>query len=159
MKIINNQKGIAHIVLIIIAIFVVGGAIAAVAYSNSNQSDIQTEVDNSQAQQAAQNDGSYPDLWAQAGLPEYPNGEVVDKRQGRNLVDGVQVTVQSSDSIADASGFYETKLGDLGLAKQGSPPATELSYFAIFKDGNKQISLTITKNDDGTTKIHGNYHE
>jgi len=159
MKISRDQEGIAHLVLIIVAIFVVGGIIAVMAYVNSHQSSIQTEVSNSQSQQAAQNNGAYPDLWAQAGLPEYPNGEVTDKRQGRDLADGVQVTVQTSDSLSVVSSFYETKLGNLGLIKQGNPPANELTYFAIFKNGNKQISLTLTKNDDGTTKIHGNYHE
>ena len=155
----NKQKGFAALILVIVAVFVVGGAIAAVVFINNNQSSIQQEVNESESQQAAQNDGSYPSLWDQASLPHYAGAEVTDKLQGRNLVDGVQVTLKTTDNLATVSTFYESALPALGLIKQGNPPSNDTTYFAVFKNGNKQFSLTLTTNDDGTIKIHGNYHE
>lgn len=156
----NNEKGVSAIVLIIIAVFVLGGAAAAVYYVQSNQSGIEDAVEEARDEQASQTSDELPSLYAQAGLP-VPDGTITKKRQGRDLSDGVQVTWETSDSIVSVKSFFDTEMTSRGFTLPSSNiPVNEFSYLGIYKNGDKQFTLTITKiGDTATKKIHVNYHE
>ena len=156
----KDQRGIAALILIIVGVFVVGGAVAALAYINANQTNISDQVDQAEQQQQAQTSQSYPDLWAQANLPEYPNATIIDKRQGTGLSDGVQVTFNTSASPADVEAYFDSEMSARGFDTPTSPGATELVYFGIYKKANTQLSVTATVNQDsGATKVHASYVE
>jgi len=158
----NNQRGISTIIIVIIvALFVIGGAVAVIAYINNNQSDIQDVVEEAVQEQSQQMTDEYPDLYLQAGLPQYPNSELTKKRQGSNLNDGVQVTIETQDSIETAKSFFDTEMENRGFALPNDiASANEFAYFGIYKDGNKKFTITITKIEDtSNNKIHINYSE
>src|SRR5665811_315530 len=102
----KDQEGLAAIVLVIIAVFVIAGTSAAVFYIYNNQSDIEPQVIQAQEQEQSQLTQDYTDLWTQAGLPEYPNGTITKKREGRDLNDGVQITFTSPDTKDMIKSFY-----------------------------------------------------
>ena len=156
----NNEKGVSAVVLIIIAVFVLGGATAAVYYVQSNQSGIEDAVEEARDEQASQTSDELPSLYTQAGLP-IPNGTMTKKRQGRDLSDGVQVTWETSDSMANVKSFFDTEMTSRGFTlPSNNVLINEFSYLGIYKNGDKQFALTITKiGDTATNKIHVNYHE
>jgi hypothetical protein len=150
-NLLEDQRGVAAIVWIIVALFVVGGSVAVMSYVNNNQADIQQQVDEAEQEQVAQNTGEYPNLWAEANMPEYPNGNVTKSREGRNLEDGVQVTFETSDDIATIKAFYDLEMPNRGFNLPSSPPAaSEYASFAIYTRGNTQFTLSITKIGEST---------
>jgi hypothetical protein len=155
----KDQKGLAAIVLIIATVFVVAGVSAVVIYINNNQSSIEPQVDQSQQQQQSQLTQDYPSLWIQAGLPEYPNGTVTKKDEGRNLNDGAQVTFTTSDTKDTVKAFYDTEMANRGFDLPATPDPSSTTYFGIYKKGSAQFTLQITTDDDGTRKVLVKYVE
>ncbi len=157
----ENQRGVSTIIAIIVAIFIIGGAAVVVIYINNNQTDIEQVVEESQSDQAAQTSSDLPSLYTQAGLPEYPNGAITDKREGNDLVDGVQVTWETSDTIETVKSFFDTELTNIGFdLPSSSVPASEYAYFGIYTDESKKFTLQIIKiGETSNNKIHVNYHE
>lgn len=155
----KDQRGSAAIVVIIIAVFVVAGASAAILYINSNKTDIEPQVAQSEQQEQSQLTQDYPDLWDQAGLPEYPNGSISKKDQGRNLNDGVQVTFTTPDTKDAVKAFYNTEMTGRGFEIPATPDSNPTTYFGIYKKGSAQLTLQITPNDDGTSKVLVKYVE
>ena len=156
----RNRKGVSSIVLIIVGVFVLGGAAVAVYYIQGNRPEIEEAVDAGQEQQASQTTSDLPSLYTQAGLP-VPNGTVTKKRQGRNLSDGVQVTWKTSDSIATVKAFFDTEMSSRGFTLPSvNLPVNEFSCFAIYKKDNKSLTLQVTRIGSTTdNKIHVQYHE
>lgn len=111
-----NNKGFGPLVVIIAVIFVFGGALAVVTFMNNNQAEIEEAVEESQEAYEDQLTPGYPDLYTEAGLPEYPNGTITKKREGRDLEDGVQVTIESSDNILTAKAFDSSKRMKMAMA-------------------------------------------
>ena len=147
-------------VAIIIGFFVIGGASAAIIYVMNNQGVIGSEVDEVQEERAeqAQEDG-YPSLWMAAGLPEYPNGELTKTREGNDLIDGVQVTIETSDSMETVTLFWDSEMTSRGFISAGFP-GTEYATLVQYSTGTKIMSLQVTKIDDGPmNQIHIQYHE
>ena len=130
------------------------------SYVNNNQSDIEQVVNESAVENAAQTTSDYPALWDEANLPEYPNAELTDKREGRNLGDGVQVTLETTDTISAIKAFYDSELSSRGFSLPATPEPNEFVYFGIYTMGNSQFTLTATK-IEGTpnNKIHVKYVE
>ncbi len=158
----NNQRGTSTIIIVIIvALFVIGGTVAVVSYINNNRSEIEQVAEEAAQEQSTQMIDEYPDLYLQAGLPQYPNGELTEKRQGGNLNDGVQVTIETEDSIETVKSFFDTEMGNRGFTLSSDTASTnELTYLGIYTKGNKKFTLTITKiKDTSNNKIHINYSE
>lgn len=151
-NLLKNQRGAVAIVWIIVALFVVGGGVAVMSYVNNNQAGIQQQVDEAEQEQAAQNTGEYPGLWAEANMPEYPNGNVAKSREGRNLEDGVQVTFETSDDIATIKAFYDLEMSNRGFDPPSSLPgaSTEYASYAQYTRGSAQFTLSITRIGEST---------
>ncbi len=157
----NYKKGSVSIIAIIAGIVAIGGVVALVAYVNNNQSDIEVMVDESRAERAeiAQENG-YPDLWIEAGLPEYPNGDLTKTREGSNLSDGVQVTVETGDSMSTIETFWDTSIMSFGFTKNPGFPGTDYATLLGYSNGSKSLTVQITKIDEGpNNKIYLQYHE
>ncbi len=156
------RRGVLHpVILLIVGIFLVGGAFAAMNYINNNQTELETLVEESEQEYEASIGGEYPDLYLEAGLPEYPNGTIVKKREGRDLSDGVQVTWETDDSMAAAKGFFDTELGNIGFASQPNAlPLNDYAYLGVYNNGSKRFSLQITLIENTTSyKVHVVYSE
>ena len=136
----SYTRGLAPI-LIFVGIFALGGIVAGDAAAQE------------------QSDG-YPSLYIQSGMPKYPNGTLTKTRQGRNLSEGAQVTIETSDSMTTIKGFFDSELANRGLTDTMGLPVNEFSTMAIYKDGSKRFSLTITRIGNGPNyKIQISYRE
>jgi len=139
-KFASYARGLAPI-LIIVGIFALGGIVAGKVVAQE-QSDV------------------YPSLYILSGMPQYPKGTVTKTRQGRNLSEGAQVTIETSDSMTTIKGFFDSELANRGLTNTMGLPVNEFSTMAIYKDGPKRFSLTITRIGNGPNyKIQINYRE
>ena len=130
--------------MIILGLFALGGAVAVVSYVQDNQPPTQ----------------DYPSLYLEAGLPHYPNATLTKKRQGDNMADGVQVTLETTDNIETIKSFFDQELGSSGFDLPIVPGESDVAYFGIYSQGDKKLNLQITKLEDSSNyKIHVLYSE
>lgn len=94
-------------------------------------------------------------------MPEHPNGAITKKGEGRDLNDGVQVTLTTSDTKGTVKAFYDTEMTNRvkGLDLPGTPNPDASTYFGIYEKGSVQFTLQITPDDDGTRKVLVKYVE
>ena len=63
----------------------------------------------------ASGDLSYPKLYVDAGLPQYPNAKLTDTgRQTSSLDDGLRLTLESQDDVQTIAAVFERELKAAG---------------------------------------------
>ena len=161
MKKLFNSRGSIPIIAIIAGLVAIGGVAAVYNYVMTNESTLAPIIEESKTERAeiAQENG-YPALWAEAGLPEYPNGTLTKTREGRNLNDGIQVTLTTSDSNSVIKTFWDNEITSLGFTESPGFPGNEFAIVAQYKNGSRSLTLQITRIDDGpNNKVYLQYHE
>ncbi|GMR18988.1 MAG: hypothetical protein BMS9Abin34_111 [Patescibacteria group bacterium] len=146
----RNRQGLSFIIILIVLAAIAGTvAVALNFFGGSSVSDL------------PQSDSStLPNLYTQAGLPVYPNGTVTDSRQGDILQAGVQVTWETSDDMATITSFFDSEMISRGFTSTDVLPGNEFASYAVYTDGNKRFSLTVTKiGETSDNKIHVVYSE
>lgn len=156
-----NKQGIIPIIAIIAGLLAIGGIAGVYTYVMNNQSTLEPAVEEARAERAADaQQNGYPDLWAEAGLPEYPNGTLTKIREGRHLADGVQVTFETTDPMATIKSFWDAELGALGLTEANTLPGNDYALLTRYTNGNKSLSLQITRiGESAEYKVYMQYHE
>ena len=156
-----NNRGIIPIIAIIAGLVALGGVGAVLFYIQNNQATLEPAVEEARQERAemAQENG-YPSLWADAGLPEYPNGDLTKTRQGRNLSEGAQVTLETSDSMSDVILFWDSEMASLGFTSPAGMPGNEYATMKRYENGSKILTLQVTKIGETTNnKMHLMYRE
>lgn len=149
MSYVPNKKGLIPIIAIIAGLLALGGIGAVYLYVMSNQATLEPAVEEAREERAAEAQANgYPDLWAVAGLPEYPNGELTKTRQGRDLSEGAQVTVETSDAMATVTSFWDGEMASRGFTQSGFP-GNEFATMVRYENGSKLMTLQFTKIGDG----------
>ena len=159
MKTMNN-RGIIPIIAIIAGVMAVGGVLGLLAYLMNNEPTLSTAVNEARTERAQQAQISgYPSLWVSAGLPQYSNATLTKTRQGSNLSEGVQVTLETSDQMSAIISYWNTQMSNRGFTQSGFP-GTEYATMVRYTNGTKLLTLQVTKIGSGSNnKIHANYHE
>ena len=162
----KNQKniytrGVIPIIAIIAGLVALGGAGAVLTYIMNNEATLRPAVEEARSERAAQAQAyGYPSLWVGAGLPEYSNGSLTKTREGRNLNEGVQVTIETSDPMLTVTSFWKDEMIGRGFSVAPGFPGTEYATMITYKSGTKTLKLTITKIGEGpNNKIHAVYAE
>ncbi len=89
---------------------------------------------------------SYPSMYIEENLPQYPNAIITDSSQGNDFVDGVRVDFETNDSIEDIKNFFETEMANRGFDIPDSSYTTnELTYLNIYTLNNEYCSVQATK--------------
>ena len=104
---------------------------------------------------------SYPSMYIEENLPQYPNAIITDSSQGNNLIDGVRVNFETNDSTADIQNFFETEMASRGFDIPDSSYTTnELFYYSQYKINNKFYSVQATKaSNEDPSLVSISYHE
>ncbi len=161
----RDQQGFATIVVLIgVILLISGGAYYVIATGeddagNTVQETVaqatQNQIDTAQADsEELLNDGDYPALYTQYGLPEYPNGTITyDGRTADNLQDGISLTITTADGVQAAGAFYANSfasLSDWTFTPPNFSNDTLYGATADKTDENLRYTLTVTKLPDHT---------
>ncbi len=161
----KEQKGFVSIVVLLAVTLVVAGGVYFVV-ANGNDSDgnnvdkIVAQATQEQINQANSassellNNGAYPALYTQYGLPEYPGATLTyDGRTADNLADGISLKLTTSDGVQMVGAFYASAFGSLA-GWDFTPPNfsndTLYGATATKSDENLRYQLTVTKLPDET---------
>jgi hypothetical protein len=157
----KQTQGSVPIIAIIAGLVALGGVGLVLSYIMNNEPTLAPIVEEVKDERAAQaQEDGYPSLWIEAGLPQYPNGSLTKTRQGRDLADGVQVTLETTDAFSAVASYLDTEMSSLGFAVQPGFAGTEYATMIRYASGPKILSVTMTKIGEGPmNKIHFQYQE
>ena len=117
------------IVLIVVIVILVVGVLFLMRGKDGGSDNALSEQRESEEASAygtfVDSSGTYPTLWAEANLPQYPDAKLTKERQGNSLKDGVQVTFETDDSMEEVIAFWDTELEPLGLVKEVGLPGKD----------------------------------
>ena len=110
---------------------------------------------------------SYPSLYIDANLPQYPNAIITDSSQGRNLLDGISIDFETNDSIPDIKNFFEIEMANRGFEipelknyHNLPPELVETVYMNQYSLENKSYSIQATKaSNEEPSLVHISYNE
>jgi len=114
---------------------------------------------------SSNNLSSYPSMYIDEGLPQYPNAIITYSSQGLNLADGAGVVFETSDSISDIKNFFETEMANRGfeipeLEHELPPELTEGYYLNHYRLGNKTYTIQAIKaSNEEPSLVNVGYHE
>ena len=87
----------------------------------------------------------YPDAYIAAGLPQYPNGELISlSKKSDTVSDNINVNINTNDNLATITKYYDEKLTALGWVATGD--ADQISadqYIKEYKKDNQTITLFV----------------
>lgn len=94
---------------------------------------------------------SYPQLYADASLPVYPNSWITNKgKQHDSLEEGIKLKLRSIDPMESIIAFYELQMGQRGWVSPTDAPE-DVEGFYVNKFINGPESVTFTIEDQGAT--------
>lgn len=161
---IKNQQGFIHIIILVaVALVAAGGVYYVVAQgidSQGNTVEETTSVTQDQIDEANANndellnDGDYPALYKQYGLPEYPGATIkYDGRTADSLDDGISLKLTTSDDVQTVGAFYADEFASLD-GWTYTPPnfSNETLYGATAEksDEGLRYQLTVASLPDNT---------
>ncbi len=153
MKKLTYTRGAIPIIAIIAFLIALGGVGAVLMYANSNQAELEGEVADVRAERAQQaQEGGYPSVWVEDGLPEYPGATITKAREGRSHAWGAQITLETTDSLADVKAYFDTEMTARGFVDAFNYPANEFSAMAQYRKGQATLGLQAAKVGDGPKK-------
>jgi hypothetical protein len=129
------------VVLLVLAVLVGGGLyVGLLRNAGKNQATIEQR-----GLEIAQDLGNYPPLYKQAGLPEYPEAELINPNtRDTNLQTGIALRLTTPDEVKTVEEFYVSKMTELGWQAVSSN----------FQTGEGVFNKTFTK-DKQTYNVYG----
>ena len=87
----------------------------------------------------------YPDAYISAGLPQYPNGELISLSKKTDTVnEGINVTVNTNDDLATIAKYYDDELVAKGwIATDGVGQISTEQYIKEYKKADQLITIFI----------------
>ncbi len=147
----TNQSGFITIVVVAVVAVLVAGGIYYVMSSNSN-GDSAAEVSTNSSE--PQDSESYPALYRQYGLPEYPGATITyGGRTADNLADGISLTLSTPDDVQTVGAYYESAFSSLSDWEFTPPNFSNDTLYgatAVKNDEGLRYQLTVTKLPDYT---------
>lgn len=143
----NTAKTSKHIIviviLIVLSVLVFFGGVAYFAINYLSKPVLTKE------QQAlielAKDIEVYPDAYISAGLPQYPNGELISLSKKTDTVnDGINVTVNTNDDLATIAKYYDDELVAKGwTANDGVGQISTEQYIKEYQKADQLITIFI----------------
>lgn len=103
----------------------------------------------------------YPDAYISAGLPQYPNGELISLSKKTDTVnEGINVTVNTNDDLATIAKYYDDELVAKGwTATVGVGQISTEQYIKEYKKADQLITIFInpTSEQDYKNNISVNW--
>ena len=160
---IKNQQGFIHIIILIaVTLVAVGGVYYVIAQGLDNQDNTveettsvtQDQINDANANNELLNDGDYPALYKQYGLPEYPGATIeYDGRTADSLDDGISLKLTTSDDVQTVGAFYADEFASLD-GWTYTPPnfSNESLYGATAEKADEELryQLIVTNLPDNT---------
>jgi len=148
----TEQNGFITVIAIIVAVVLVAGGIYYFV-TNSTESDTSVNETNTSSTQTADS-GSYPPLYQQYDLPEYPGATITyGGRTADNLADGISLKLSTPDDVQTVGAFYETAFNSLPGWEFTPPNFTNDTLYgatAVKNDEGLRYQLMVTKLPDYT---------
>jgi len=160
----SNNKGFVSIVVLLAVTLVIAGGVYFIVFTGEDEdgdtvgettSVTQDQVDEATADsEVLLNDGDYPALYTQYGLPEYPGATLTyDGRTADNLSDGISLILTTQDDPLTVGAFFENAFASL-TDWDFTPPnfSNETLYVAsaVKTDENLRYQVTATQLPDYT---------
>jgi len=152
----KNNKGFVSIVLLLAVALVFAGGVYFVVFSGEDEdgnaveettSATQDQVDEAAADSAELlNEGDYPALYTQYGLPEYPGATLTyDGRTADNLSDGISLILTTQDDPTTVGAYFATAFAAL-TDWDYTPPnvVIETLYGATATHAGEGLRYTLT---------------
>lgn len=89
---------------------------------------------------------SYPELYAQEGLPQYKDAKLAQIiGNGPTLKEGVLLRLESSKDVKTIAAYYDDEMKKLGWVMPAVNAPTETLYVAQYDKGDKYLQLTVSQ--------------
>ena len=144
-----KRKKLGKLLPILVLFILVGGALVA-------RQNTRTQIPDEPVEEAKT---SYPSLYQEEALPEYPNANIVSASDSGSLEDGIRVTLETSDTVNDASSFYEREMRLAGWEAANQRLIVDGLYLGTFTKNGLFYQVTISRQEDGGSQISIVYAE
>lgn len=143
----KNSKSSKHIIVVVLIITLVVMLVASVVgyFAIKYLSKPVLTKEQQAVVELARDIEVYPDAYIAAGLPQYPNGELISlSKKSHTVSDDINVTINTNDELAIITKYYDEKLTAMGWVATGD--ADQISadqYIREYKKDNQTFTVFI----------------